>query len=156
MKYFKIILLLAMGLMAVSANAQLGLLTKEKREALESVENQGMRTASTLLTYDEDSSAQTILILPDSAIIWDVDVRIITAFNDSGADSIEIGHTGDPNYYVADMSARTGSGAFSSMSYANDPPKLIFEDDTITAMYWGENSDATAGAAAVYVTYTKK
>ena len=148
-----ILLLFPLLLVSATLSAQLGLITSEQRKTIESNRISSMQVASVLITYEDDSVAKDIIELPDGAVVWDIDVRQVTNFNDGGVDSLEIGTMDDPDYFV-DMVVNTGATAWTSMSYENTPPYLLPADNTIRAMYWGGDSDATTGQVAVYVQYT--
>jgi len=105
-----------------------------------------------------DTTNKTLFVLPANAVIVDVICHVTTAFNDSGADSLDVGTTvADPDEYVdaldcanvgvnrcgdaADMPA-TARGSVGGSSV------------TVLGKYTGANADATAGAATVEIIWT--
>jgi len=149
----KLIVFAALTFLFTGAFGQWGFITREQRDDLETLKYHSVLTAATLITYADDSVAKDIVILLDSAIVWDIDIRQITNFDDGGVDSLEVGLSDNQDYFV-DMIVNTGATAWDSVTFANELPYLVATDDTIRAMYWGGDSDATAGKVAICVKYS--
>jgi len=104
-----------------------------------------------------DSTAKDLFVLPADADIVDVVVIVDTAFDDSGTDLLNVGWSADPDALVDDHNvasagvSRMGSGA--TMPYANIGD-VGSSDLTITGSYTGQNGDASAGSATIYIYWT--
>jgi len=92
----------------------------------------------------------TIVTLPADAVVWAISYEVITGFNDSGTNVIDFGVTGDSTKIFTMDDGDIDSPTFSIVS---TPYKTTGE--TITFQYVGQNSDATTGAAYVYIHYTE-
>lgn len=103
------------------------------------------------------TTSKTLCVVPANADIVDVMVVINTAFDDSGTDLLNVGWSADPDALVDDHNvasagvARMGSGA--TMPYANIGD-VGSSDLTITGSYTGQNGDASAGSATIYIYWT--
>jgi len=98
----------------------------------------------------------TIITLPANAVVWSMGLEVITVFNDSGTDFLNIGTTSEPNRYL-------DSGVLSSLlftfatldiySYSQSAERLSATTN-ITFTYDGQNNDATQGQTFVYIHYS--
>jgi len=150
----KFVALIAFALFAVSVSAQVhGFVTTEERNELNTMRDHSRRIVSTVVTYSD--TAEEMIILPDSSVIWDIDVRVAVNFNDSGADSLAVGTKSDPDFFL-EVPVHTGAGSFDSITFSTELPYLLTTQDTIYTVVTGENADDTAGKAGVYVTYSRK
>ena len=108
-----------------------------------------------------NTSETTIITLPANAVIWNIGLNVVTAFNDSGTDLIDIGTDLDSQFFVTDQTVNEGSAVFFMTgsdvyplgSITNMPYQLASSAD-ITFTYKGQNSDATQGQAFVYIHYS--
>jgi len=120
-----------------------------------------------------------LFALPAYASVWDGSVHIMTAFNDSGTDTIDIGFRGgsatdDPDAYATLLTA----SAVGCIALADDPDAYatlltasavgcIALDELaattniintkpviVTARYNAQNSNATAGVAMITIAYS--
>ena len=109
------------------------------------------------ITYAIENTAVVIGYLPANATVIGGGVHIVTAFNDSGTDTLDVGFTGgsstaDPNAYATllDLSA-VGYIALDELAATTNIKQTV--DTTVTCIYNGENNNASAGVAEVYITY---
>lgn len=104
-------------------------------------------------SYDVFTSgaSKTLLTLAAGDLVLGIYVYIKTAFTDSGTDIIDIGKTGDADYFEADIDA--SSIGMNNCNDATFPYRAGAEDITIT--YTGENDNADAGVVEVFVHYVK-
>lgn len=97
----------------------------------------------------------TIVTLPLDAVIWDVGVEVITLFDGSGADLLDIGITGTANRYLVSYdisSTQFVSGAI-GLGVTNIPDRMSGSTN-ITFQYSDVGGGATQGEAWVYIHYT--
>jgi len=109
------------------------------------------------ITYSIENTAIVIGYLPANATVIGGGVHIVTAFNDSGTDTLDVGFTGgsstaDPNAYATllDLSA-VGYIVLDELAATTNIKQTV--DTTVTCIYNGQNNNATAGVAEVYITY---
>lgn len=104
-----------------------------------------------------NTSQTTIIILPSNAVVWDVGVEVVTLFDDSGTDLLNVGITATGNRYLSNIDI--SSVFFDTIlrgqviSGSNIPDKMSGSTN-ITFQYTGQNSDATQGQGFVYIHYT--
>jgi hypothetical protein len=90
--------------------------------------------------------------LPPNAYITNITIDVITAFDDTGTDLLNVGKTGTTNAFVSALDvAATGRKAPTILlggvvQSATEPTK-------VTAKYTGQNANAAAGKASVCVMY---
>lgn len=102
-----------------------------------------------------DSTAKQLFTLPKGAIpiLW---IRnIVTAFNDTGTDLLDIGKVGSAAAFANDLDvSAVGQGVTGVV------PAALFteltEDTIVTATFTGENADASAGSAIVGCIYMQR
>ena len=109
------------------------------------------------ITYAIGTTLTTIGVIPANATVIGGGVHVVTAFNDSGTDTLDVGFTGgsstaDPNAYATllDLSA-VGFIALDELAATTNIKQTV--DTTVTCTYNGQNANASAGVAEVYVTY---
>ena len=112
--------------------------------------SQAMLCIHTSIAYT-DTSAKNLLSVPAGAIVWDIDVYVSTAFNDSTTDTIDIGITGSSTRYDTGVDV-SGTG-FATLSLSNIPDYM--SATYVTATYVGGTGDASQGAAYIYIWYTR-
>jgi len=104
-----------------------------------------------------DTTAKDLFVLPAHADVIDVVIVVTTAFDDSGTDLIVVGTASDDDKYIDDYDAssagiaRAGSGATMPYGCLGDVGASAL---TIKGKYTGQNGDASAGAATVYMYWT--
>jgi hypothetical protein len=107
------------------------------------------------ITYLNNGATVTVGKLPAGASVVGGGVHVVTAFNDSGTDTLIVGFIGsttDDNAYATllDLSA-VGYIALDELAATTNIQQTV--DATVTCVYAGQNSNATAGVADVIVLY---
>lgn len=109
------------------------------------------------ITFATENTAITIGVIPAYASVIGGGVHVLTAFNDSGTDTLDVGFTGgsstaDPDAY-ATLLALTAVGFIALDELAATTNIIQTVDTTVTCIYNGENNNATAGEAYVTISY---
>jgi hypothetical protein len=86
------------------------------------------------------------------AVIHDIYVYVVTTFDGSGTDLLDIGITASGNRYEDDLDIAVAA-SFPTMSLTNIRDRMSGTTN-ITYQYFDQNSDASAGLALVYVQYS--
>ncbi len=123
-----------------------------------SARNSGSQSVQILrkrITYVSNGTTITVGKLPAGASVVGGGAHIITAFNDSGTDTLIVGFIGsttDDNAYATllDLSA-VGYIVLDELAATTNIQQTV--DTTVTCVYAGQNSNATAGVADVIVMY---
>lgn len=122
-----------------------------------SARNSGSQNVQILrkrITY-LNTSAVTIGKLPAGASVVGGGVHVITAFNDSGTDVVDVGYIGATTVAAAYASALTvvavGLIVLDELASTTNIQGTV--EHTVTAVYTGQNSNATAGVADVIILY---
>ena len=103
---------------------------------------------------EEGTATSTSVIIPANSQIVSVDVNVETAFNDSGADILEIGSVADTDLYVNDVAVTAvGPAALGTAGLCANWKDIGTSDIRIAYIYNGANDDASAGAATVTINY---
>jgi hypothetical protein len=89
--------------------------------------------------------------LPANAIIWDVGIDVIAAFNDSGTDYLDVGITSSADDILNDYDVSTSS--FTNQLLSGSPYKIT-SSTNVTFQFTGQNSDANQGQAYIYIHYS--
>lgn len=121
------------------------------------IEQQQVHYLHKQITYAIENTEIIIGYIPANATVIGGGVHVVTAFNDSGTDTLDVGFTGgsstaDPNAYATllDLSA-VGFIALDELAATTNIKQTV--DTTVTCIYNGQNNNASAGVAEVYVTY---
>ena len=102
----------------------------------------------------EGTATDTNVVIPANSQIVSIDVNVETAFNDSGADILEVGSSADTDLYVNDVSiAAVGPAALGTAGLCANWKDIGTSDIRIGYIYNGANDDASAGAATVTINY---
>ena len=121
------------------------------------VKNTGqvLMSQSFSFTYaTEGSATDTTVVIPANSQIVSVDVNVETAFNDTGADILEVGSSADTDLYVNDTDiSAAGSIAMGTAALCANWKDIGSTDIVVGYIYNGANNDATAGAATVTINY---
>ena len=116
-----------------------------------------MQIAKAEVLYTNQTQT-TIITLPANAVVWQLGVEIITAFNDSGTDLINVGTGADFDKYTstpwAPIEANVMGWNFEDTGSASFFPDTMTGSTNITFTYDGQNNDATQGQAFVYIHYS--
>lgn len=116
-------------------------------------QSQTMHFLRKRINYSSNGTVLTVGKLPAGASVVGGGVHIVTAFNDSGTDTVDVGFIGsttDDNAYATllDVSA-VGWIVFDELATTTNIQQSV--DTTVTVRYNGQNSNATAGACDVIV-----
>jgi len=99
-----------------------------------------------------NTNQTTIITLPADAIIWDIDVEVITAFTGTGTDLLDIGINGEVDRYEADLDiSATG---FKTMTLTEIPERFA-GGTNVVFQYADANADAGAGQAYIHIRYSR-
>ena len=102
----------------------------------------------------EGAATDTNVVIPANSQIVSVDVNVETAFNDSGADILEVGSSADTDLYVNDVAiSAIGKIALGTAALCANWKDIGTSDVRIGFIYNGANNDASAGAATVTISY---
>ena len=121
------------------------------------VKNTGQVLMSQTFSFDytvEGAATDTNVVIPANSQIVSVDVNVETAFNDSGADILEVGSSADTDLYVNDTDiSAVGSIAMGTAALCANWKDIGTSDIRVGYIYNGQNNDASAGAATVTINY---
>ena len=121
------------------------------------VKNTGQVLMSQTFSFDytvEATATDTNVVIPPNSQIVSVDVNVETAFNDSGADILEVGSSADTDLYVNDTDiSAAGSIAMGTAALCANWKDIGTSDIRVGYIYNGANNDASAGAATVTINY---
>ena len=109
------------------------------------------------ITYSVENTEIEIGTLPAYASVIGGGVHILTAFNDSGTDTLDVGFkdgnsTDDPNAY-ATLLVIDAVGYIVLDELAATTNIIQTEECTVTCIYNGQNNNASAGEAYVTIEY---
>lgn len=110
---------------------------------------------SGVVAFGNNGVAVDICVLPANSQILEINVDVLTAFNDTGTDLLDIGKSGSAEFFAANLDLSSVARVLGS----SDAAKLTNYVDTgtsqvtVQALYTGQNSDASAGSARVTVIY---
>lgn len=109
------------------------------------------------ITYSNPGTgvAMTVGIVPAGAIILRAYAMVTTAFNDSGTDlmDIYIGAASGTTTFMSAVSVATVSLLVQSDDLATNTISYSASEQTVSAKYTGQNSDASAGSAEIVVEF---
>jgi len=99
-----------------------------------------------------------LFALPAYASVWGGGIHILTAFNDSGTDTFDIGFRGgsatdDPDAYGT-LLAGTAVGFIALDELATTTNIINTKPVIVTCRYNAQNSNATAGVAMITIAYS--
>jgi len=121
------------------------------------VKNTGQVLMSQSFSFDytvEGTATDTSVVIPANSQIVRVDVNVETAFNDTGADILEVGSSADTDLYVNDTDiSAVGSIAMGTAALCANWKDIGSSDVRVGYIYNGANNDASAGAATVTISY---
>lgn len=107
------------------------------------------------ITYAIENTTINIGVIPAGATVIGGGVHVVTAFNDSGTDTLDVGFIGgttDADAYATllDLSA-VGFIALDELAATTNIQQSVAT--TVTCIYNGQNNNASAGAADVVISY---
>lgn len=107
------------------------------------------------ITYLDNGTTITVGKLPPYSIVVGGGVHVVTAFNDSGTDLLDVGFIGattDADAYATILTlAAVGFIALDELAATTNIMGTV--EHTVTCLYSGQNSNATAGEGYVVVNY---
>lgn len=109
------------------------------------------------ITFADYGTVVTVGYLPANASVIGGGVHVVTAFNSSGTDLLDVGFTGgsstaDDDAYATDLTlAGVGFIVLDELAATTNIKQTV--DCTVTCTPAQSVADATAGVAEVYVTY---
>lgn len=103
-----------------------------------------------------DTTAKSLFVLPQGAVVVGITVNVSTAFNSSGTDLLDIGITGTANYYANDLNVATATQLVVGMQVARLLDTPLDAPTTVTATFVQSVADASAGSATVCFFYILK
>ena len=98
-----------------------------------------------------NTTVDTIVTLPVGAFIWDIQVCVITTFDGSGTNLLDVGITGDGDRFVNDFDLEQAATTFYELS--NLPYRMI-ATTSVTFKYDDNSDNATEGMDFIYVKYS--
>ena len=118
---------------------------------------QKVHTLRKRITYATENTEIVVGYLPAKASVIGGGVHIVTAFNDSGTDTLDVGFkdgsaTDDPNGY-ATLLAIDAVGYIVLDELAATTNIQSTSPSVVTCIYNGQNNDASAGVADVIILY---
>lgn len=99
-----------------------------------------------------DTAAKVLMTLPAGAIITDVMVNVVTAFNSSGTDLLDLGLASSGAALANDLDV-SATGQITSGFVPGALHVALDVDTDITATFAQSVADASAGAASIVVSY---
>ena len=121
------------------------------------VKNTGQVLMSQSFSFDytvEATATDTSVVIPANSQIVRIDVNVETAFNDTGADILEVGSSADTDLYVNDVDiSAVGKIALGTAALCANWKDIGTSDVRVGFIYNGANNDASAGAATVTISY---
>ena len=108
-----------------------------------------------ILLFSNNAVAKQLVSLPRTATLIGIMTQVVTPFDDTGTNLIQIGTKGDPNYFVADFSASAAGFHVNTLLLGGSLEELGFGGPVVDvwATYTGSNTNSTAGKAIVIVVY---
>lgn len=116
-----------------------------------------VQTLRKRITYLNTGVAITVGKLPPGSIVVGGGFQIVTTFNDSGTDLLDIGTSGDADAFATALVVSATAPAYlalDELATTNDYSDTA--EVTVTATYTGANADGTAGAGDVVIMFISK
>lgn len=102
--------------------------------------------------FSDNGVAVPIITPVIGYVLWGFQVEIVTTFDGSGTNVIDLGITGTATHYETGIDVSAAPG-WATLTLANIPDRRA-DVTEIEALYTDQNSDATAGQADVYLFYS--
>ena len=102
-------------------------------------------------TFEDLTDASTSYVvtkIPEHAVVTNVYVNVITAFNDGDAATFKVGYTGDDDYWFATLDAKTAA-----VSKSTGDARYFATGGDVAIAFSAGNADATTGEVEVIVEY---
>lgn len=114
-----------------------------------------VQTLRKRITFGDNGTTITVGKMPPYSSVVGGGVHIVTAFNDSGTDLLDVGFVGGTTdadaYATALVISAVGFIALDELAATTNILQTV--DTTVTCLYSGQNSNMTAGEAWVIVNY---
>jgi len=98
-----------------------------------------------------NTTVDTVVTLPEGAVIWEIHVYVETAFDGSGTDLLDVGIIGDADKYENDLDLSQGDKFW---QLANLADRISSANTHVIFQYSDSGSDAANGQAYIYVKYS--
>ena len=109
------------------------------------------------ITYLNAGTAVVIGTMPAGAIVVGGGVQLVTTFNDSGTDLLDIGSTADADEFASALViSATAPVWIEADELATNNSYSDTAEITVTATYTGQNGDPSAGVADIVIYYITK
>ena len=107
------------------------------------------------LTLAYSSTTATFIgNLPTNASIRTIDVNVVTAFNATGIDQVDIGTSATPEKFAANVDVSTAGKATVTHAAGGLGVQSTADPTAIYALYTPGSTDATSGSAEITITFT--
>lgn len=107
------------------------------------------------ITFATENAAITIGVIPAGASVIGGGVHVVTGFNDSGTDTLDVGFIGattDADGYATLLDlTNVGYIALDELAATTNIQGTV--SHTVTCIYNGQNNNASAGVADVIIQY---
>lgn len=100
-----------------------------------------------------DTTAKNLFTLPEGAVVTGITINVTTEFDDTVGNTLDIGITGNGDYFADGVSVATAGQIVTGMVPDSLFAAPLTEDTQVTATYIEANSDATEGAATIAIRY---
>jgi len=110
------------------------------------------------VAYTDDGTAVSVATIPANSQIIDLYVDVLTVFNGSGTDLLDLGDGTTANLYAdnLDLSSAARVRGSSDASQLAELDDVGSSDVTVYATYTDAGGDASTGSARVTVVYVQK
>lgn len=127
---------------------------------LSAATNSGKLVARGVLEYTDDGGSDvSIVTLGADDIVWSVKLYVEEAFNDTGANQLFVGYTGNSVYYLTANTTLLTSTGWKTITWNNDPSanaqNPLSGSREFVWSFNGGNSDSDAGKAYLYIEYSQ-
>lgn len=114
-----------------------------------------VQTLRKKITYLDNGTTITVGTLPPYSVVTGGGLHVVTAFNDSGTDLFDVGFVGattDADAYATQLTgAAVGFIVLDELAATTNIMGTV--EHRVTALYTGQNSNATAGEGYIIVQY---
>ena len=109
------------------------------------------------ITYLQRGTAVVVGTLPAGAVVVGGGFQIVTTFNDSGTDLLDIGTSADADEFASALVISATAPAYIALDeLASNNSYSDTDEVTVTATYTGQNGDPSAGAGDVIIFFVTR
>ena len=102
------------------------------------------------------TAAKKLLTIPNDALLLWGYVHVITAFDDSGALTMDVGHGGDPNFFTTvGLPIDLKTAAVTALDAAAAEGVQYPSTTEVQANFPAGNGDSAVGKAVIYLAYVR-